>query len=281
ELDWLPGYADSTPVRVGNAAFRQRQLDVYGEVMDALAVARRTKLEPSERAWTVQQAILDYLETAWREPDNGIWEMRGPARHFTHSKVMAWVAFDRGVRAVEDFGLDGPLDKWRSLRQEIHDEVCRKGYDPELNAYVQSYGTQYADASLLMLPLVGFIPADDPRMVGTVAFIRERLEVDGFVYRYRSEEVEDNLPPGEGAFLLCTFWLADNLVLQGRVDEARAIYEKLLALRNDVGLLSEQYDPHAGRFLGNFPQAFSHVGLINTAHNLVEAQGPARDRRRG
>lgn len=277
-LDWLPGYEGSAPVRIGNAAYRQHQLDVYGEVMDALHVARGAKLSPSENAWRVQRAMLDFLESDWQRPDDGIWEVRGPQRNFTHSKVMAWVAMDRAVRTVEEFGLEGDLGKWRRLRSEIHDQVCRQGFDPELNAFVQYYGSRNADASLLMLPLVGFLPATDPRMRGTVDFIQRQLARDGFIDRYATDPEVDGLPPGEGAFLLCTFWLADNLALQGREQEARAVFEKLLALRNDVGLLSEQYDPDAGRMLGNFPQAFSHVGLINTARNLTRHGGPAEDR---
>jgi GH15 family glucan-1,4-alpha-glucosidase len=275
ELPWLPGYEGSSPVRIGNAASRQHQLDVYGEVMDAMHLARRVGLPPSENAWRVQRALLRFLEDDWRQPDAGIWEMRGPRRHFTHSKVMAWVAMDRAVKSVEDFGLPGDAGRWRRLRQQIHDEVCREGFDAGLNSFVQFYGSQDPDASLLMLPLVGFLPADDPRMLGTVEYIQRRLVHDGFVHRYVTQEEVDGLPPGEGAFLLCTFWLADNLALQGRRAEARAIFERLLALRNDVGLLSEEYDVQAGRLVGNFPQAFSHVGVVNTARNLTRTAPPA------
>jgi GH15 family glucan-1,4-alpha-glucosidase len=278
ELKWLPGYEGSSPVRIGNAAHRQHQLDVYGEVMDALHLARRSGLPPSENAWRVQRALLGFLETDWYKPDEGIWEVRGPQRQFTHSKVMAWVAMDRAVKSVEEFGLEGHASKWRQIRQMIHDEVCREGFDSALNSFVQYYGSKDPDASLLMLPLVGFLPATDPRMLGTVEHIRRRLVRDGFVDRYPSVPEVDGLPPGEGAFLLCTFWLADNLALQGRHTEAREIFERLLGLRNDVGLLSEQYDPEARRLLGNFPQAFSHVGLINTARNLTRRGGPAEDR---
>ncbi|HEX5000485.1 MAG TPA: glycoside hydrolase family 15 protein [Terriglobia bacterium] len=275
-LDWLPGYESSRPVRTGNAAAGQHQLDVYGEVLDAMHLAWRAGLEPSENAWRVQQALLEFLETAWRQPDQGIWEVRGPRRHFTHSKVMAWVALDRGVKAVEAQGLPGRLDVWRRVRDEIHNEVCGKGFNPEINSFVQCYGGQSVDASLLMLPLVGFLPAGDPRMVGTVNAIQQRLErADGLIDRYATIPEIDGLPPGEGVFLLCTFWLADNLALQGRHSEAREIFERLLSLRNDVGLLAEEYDPASGRFLGNFPQAFSHVGLINTARNLTAGGGPA------
>lgn len=278
ELDWLPGYEGASPVRIGNAAYHQHQLDVYGEVMDALHLARRLGLPPDENAWRVQRALLDFLETDWERPDEGIWEVRGPQRHFTHSKVMAWVAMDRAVKAVENFGLEGPVETWRRLRQGIHDQICREGFDPELNAFVQYYGSKELDASLLMLPLVGFLSATDPRMWGTVEAIQRRLMRDGFVDRYPTFPEVDGLPRGEGAFLICTFWLADNLALQGRYAEAREIFERLLNLRNEVGLLSEEYDPNAKRLVGNFPQAFSHVGLINTARNLTRAGGPAEDR---
>ncbi len=279
-LEWLPGYEASAPVRIGNAAFRQYQLDVYGELMDALHHARRFGLPASENAWRVQRAVMGFLERGWREPDDGIWEVRGPRRHFTHSKVMAWVAFDRAVAAVETFGLDGPVDRWRTIRDEIRAEVFARGFSRELNAFVQSYDSTIPDASLLMLPALGFVAAEDPRMVGTVDLIRRRLEVDGLVARYPSDPVVDGLPSGEGAFLLCSFWLADVLALQGKVDEAAALFERLLSLRNDVGLLAEQYDTATGRHLGNFPQAFSHVGLINTARNLGRRGGPAEERQK-
>lgn len=281
ELDWLDGYEGSKPVRVGNAASGQFQLDVYGEVADALFQAHRHGLNRLDDAWRVGQSILRFLERAWKEPDEGIWEVRGERRHFTHSKVMAWVAFDRAVKAIERLGFDdgGGLERWRRSRDEIHREVCAKGFDCGLDAFVQSYGSPHLDASLLMIPLVGFLPADDPRVLGTVAAIEQRLIADGFVRRYDSSAGVDGLPPGEGAFLPCTFWLADNLALQGRRDEARAIYDRLLAIRNDVGLLAEEYDPIARRQLGNFPQAFSHVCLVNTARNLAcEHGGPSEQR---
>ena len=278
ELDWLPGYEGAAPVRIGNAACGQYQLDVYGEVMDTLYLARRAGLEPSENAWRVQRALIRFLETNWDEADEGIWEVRGPRRHFTHSKVMAWVAVDRAVKTVENLGLEGPVQQWRRLRQEIHNQVCCEGFNTELNSFVQYYGSKEVDASLLMLPLVGFLPATDPRIRGTVAAIQQRLMRGGFVYRYPPLPEVDGLPPGEGVFLLCTFWLADNLALQGHHAEAREIFERLLDLCNDVGLLSEEYDPEARRLVGNFPQAFSHVGLINTAHNLTRAGGPCEDR---
>lgn len=281
-LDWLPGYEGSAPVRIGNAAVHQHQLDVYGELMDTMHIARRSGIAPEPDGWRLQRALMTFLETGWREPDEGIWEMRGPRRHFTHSKVLAWVAFDRAVKAVERYGQDGPVDRWRRLRAEVHEEVCRRGWDPHKKAFVQYYGATDLDASLLLLPLVGFLPASDPRVRSTVEAIERELVVDGFVLRYphhESGEV-DGLPPGEGAFLPCTFWLADNLALLGRSAEARVLFERLLALRNDVGLLSEEYDPVRGRLVGNFPQAFTHVALINTARNLTASGGPAEDRPR-
>jgi GH15 family glucan-1,4-alpha-glucosidase len=283
ELAWLPGYQGARPVRVGNAAVGQFQLDVYGEVMDTLHLGRRIGLESDEPAWDLQRALLEFLESNWREPDEGIWEIRGPRRHFTHSKVMAWVALDRAVKAVELAGLDGPVERWRTLSREIHDEVCREGYDDERDTFVQSYGDQRLDASLLLIPLVGFLPATDPRIKGTVAAIQRELLVDGLVLRYHPEgsQAVDGLPPGEGTFLACSFWLADNLAMMGRHDEAAAIFERLLALRNDVGLLAEEFDPHLGRQLGNFPQAFSHVALVNSARNLSDIPGPAWARHRG
>jgi GH15 family glucan-1,4-alpha-glucosidase len=273
-LKWLPGYQGIGPVRIGNAAHGQFQLDVYGEVMDTLHLARQGGLKPGDDGWRVQQALLGFVESAWREPDEGIWEMRGGRRQFTHSKVMAWVAFDRAARDLERFRLPGPLEKWKAVRDAIHEDVCRHGFDPELNSFVQSYGSKALDASLLMLPAVGFLPPDDPRVLGTVSAIERRLLRDGFLYRYEHDENVDGLPRGEGVFLLCTFWLADTYAMLGRWDEARAIYERLLAVRNDVGLLSEQYDPSRGRLLGNFPQAFSHVGLVNTAGTFTRRRKP-------
>jgi len=283
ELPWLAGYQGARPVRVGNAAVEQFQLDVYGEVMDTLHLGHHMGLPSDDAAWDLQRALLEFLEDHWRDPDEGIWEIRGPRRQFTHSKVMAWVALDRAVKAVELAGLEGPVDRWRALRREIHEEVCRNGYDAEHDTFVQYYGGKQVDASLLLIPLVGFLPASDPRMKATVAAIQRELMVDGLVHRYHPEGSEkvDGLPPGEGTFLACTFWLADNLAMMGRRDEACAIFERLLSLRNDVGLLAEQYDPHDGRQLGNFPQAFSHVALVNTARNLSAPPGPAWARHRG
>jgi GH15 family glucan-1,4-alpha-glucosidase len=273
ELDWLAGYESSRPVRVGNGAHDQRQLDVYGEVGDALFQARLSGLEPSEEVWRLNSTMLSFLADGWRLPDEGIWEVRGPKRHFTHSKVMAWVAFDRAVRSIERWEKDGPLERWRELRDEIHAEVCREGYDAERNTFVQSYGSDRLDASLLMIPLVGFLPPDDPRVVGTVEAIRRDLLQDGLVERYRAdiENVDvDGLPPGEGAFLPCSFWLVEVLALQGRVDEATELFERLLALRNDLGLIAEEYDVARGRLVGNFPQAFTHLALVDAAYTLAE-----------
>jgi GH15 family glucan-1,4-alpha-glucosidase len=275
ELPWLPGYEDSRPVRIGNAASGQFQLDVYGELADVLYQCRRAGMDELRGSWEVGKSIMDFLESAWKKPDEGIWEVRGPRRDFTHSKVMAWVAFDRAVKACERFGRHGPVDRWRATRDAIHREVCARGFDPKKNAFVQYYGSRDLDASLLMIPLVGFLPPDDPRVIGTVAAVERDLMRDGFVLRYPTRESIDGLPPGEGAFLACTFWLADNLALVGRTDDARQLFERLLGLRNDVGLLSEEYDPNAKRMVGNFPQAFSHVGLVNTAHNLTKEAGPA------
>jgi len=273
EIDWLPGYEGSQPVRVGNAASRQRQLDVYGEVIDALYHARRSGLPPSGDAWAVTLKLLEWLEDGWREPDEGIWEVRGPRRHFTHSKVMSWVAFDRAVRSVEEFGLEGRVDRWRTVRDEIRDEVCSKGFDPEIGAFTQSFGSKRLDASVLLMPLVGFLPADDDRAVSTVAAIERELVRDGLVERYRADEENtgvDGLPAGEGTFLPCSFWLAQVYTLQGRLNEAEALFERLLALRNDLGLLSEEYDVVGGRLVGNFPQAFTHLALVDAALTLDE-----------
>jgi GH15 family glucan-1,4-alpha-glucosidase len=277
ELEWLPGYQGAAPVRIGNAAARQFQLDVYGETLDALHQARLIGIAPDPAAWQLQRTLLDFLESQWTQPDEGLWEVRGPRRHFTHSKVMVWVAMDRAVKAVELFGLDGPVERWRRLRAEIHSEVCEKGYDPDRNTFTQSYGSKELDASCLLIPLVGFLPPTDSRVQGTVDAINRGLCYHGLVQRYATEDSGgvDGLPAGEGAFLAATFWLADNLVLLGRIDEARELFERLLGLRNDVGLLAEEYDPTTGRLVGNFPQAFSHVGLINTAHNLTGAPSHA------
>ena len=278
EISWLPGYQGSRPVRIGNAAHGQLQLDVFGEVIDALYQGRHGGLPASEAGWALVRALTGQVEAIWQEPDKGIWEVRGSRRHFTHSKVMAWVTLDRAIRGAEEFQLEGPLDRWRTVRKQMHEDICRKGFDPELGTFVQSYGGKALDASLLLMPLVGFLPADDDRIRGTVQAIERNLMVDGLVLRYRTDEALDGLPEGEGAFLACSFWFADNLVLQGRQAKARALFERLLELRNDVGLLAEEYDPRARRQLGNFPQAFSHVALANTARNLTQATKPAQTR---
>jgi len=278
EVPWLPGYEGSAPVHIGNAASGQVQLDVYGEVLEALYYARTRGLQSDEAMWDLECALVEHLQEIWDQPDDGIWEVRGGRRQFTHSKVMAWVAIDRAVRSAEEYDLPGPLEAWRELRAQIHSEVCAKGFDAELGSFVQSYGAKTLDASLLMIALVGFLPPEDARVRGTVAAIERELLRDGFVIRYNTALPGDGLPAGEGAFLACSFWLADNYVLQGRLEDARALFERLVGLCNDVGLLAEEYDPKARRQLGNFPQAFSHIALINTAYNLSRAQGPAAQR---
>ena len=278
ELPWLPGYEGSRPVRVGNAAHSQLQLDVYGEVLDAMHQCRCQGLE-SEQSWRLEQALLDFLEGNWHLPDRGIWEVRGPARHLTHSKVMVWVAFDRAIRAVERFGHDGPVARWRAIAEEIRLEVLTRGFSSKKNSFTQSYDSEELDASLLLIPLVGFLPASDPRVRGTVEAIERELVKDGFVERYRTRTELDGLPSGEGAFLACSFWLVNNLVLLGRKAEAEQLFERLLAIRNDVGLLAEEYDAGSRRQLGNFPQAFSHLTLVDAAQALSEeGDGPAKHR---
>ena len=270
EVDWLPGYQGAKPVRIGNNAAGQLQLDVYGEVMNALHLARVGGLQADETTWNVQCEMLEHLETIWQEPDEGIWETRGGRQHFTFSKVMAWVAFDRAIKSAESFSLPGPIDHWREIREQIHAQVCERSWNPQLNAFTQVYGGDELDASVLLLPQVGFLPPSDPRVTGTLAATEKYLLRDGFVMRYRTTEVDDGLPPGEGTFLACSFWMVDNLALQGRVAEAEEMYERLLALVNDVGLLAEEYDPAAKRLVGNFPQAFSHVALVHTGLNLMK-----------
>jgi GH15 family glucan-1,4-alpha-glucosidase len=282
EVPWLPGYQRSKPVRVGNAASEQFQLDVYGEVIDALYESRRGAIVDRDlHALDLILALLDFLEDAWKQPDEGIWEVRGPRQHFTHSKVMAWVAFDRAVRGLHEFGTQDDIDaatRFAAIRDEIHAEVCAKAYDTDRKTFVQAYGSSNLDAALLMMPLVGFLPATDERMQGTVAAIQRELTSDGFVRRYSTDVAVDGLPPGEGVFLPCTFWMADNLALMGRVDEGRALFERLIGLANDVGLLAEEYDPESRRHLGNFPQAFTHVALVNSGFNLSRLAGPAHQR---
>jgi GH15 family glucan-1,4-alpha-glucosidase len=285
ELPWLAGYENSAPVRVGNAAAEQLQLDVWGEVLDGLHLARDAGLPTDYTAWDVQRALLDFLEGNWIRPDCSLWEIRGPARHFVHSKVMAWAGVDRAVRTVENHHLPGPLSRWRALRDEIHDDVCTHGYNAEIGSFTQSYGSDHLDAALLLLPRVGFLPYDDPRIVGTVEAVRADLGCDGLLLRYHPQKSDDGLPGGEGVFLACSFWLVDALCGIGRTDDATALYERLLLLRNDVGMLSEEYDPDSHRHLGNTPQAFSLVGLINSARQLsghhTTTSAHHRDRRRG
>jgi GH15 family glucan-1,4-alpha-glucosidase len=269
----LRGYENSSPVRIGNAAAAQLQLDVYGEVLDALYVSRKVGLPAQAESWPLERALLTYLEKIWEQPDNGIWEVRGGRKHFVHSKVMAWAAFDRGIRSAQEFGLEGPVTRWLALREHIHEQVCEKGFDRSLNSFIQAYDSKTLDASLLLIPMVGFLPPSDPRIRGTLAAIEKNLIRDGLVRRYHTAEGTDGLPPGEGVFIACSFWLADNYILQGRIAEARCLFERLLDLCNDVGLLAEEYDPVDRRHLGNFPQAFSHLALVNTAHNLTNECG--------
>jgi GH15 family glucan-1,4-alpha-glucosidase len=278
EIPWLPGYGGARPVRVGNAASEQRQLDVYGEVLDSAYQCLHLGLEPEADGADLTRQLLEFLETQWTEPDDGIWEVRGPRRSFTHSKVMAWLAFERGVRLVEEIGLKGPVERWRSVRDRIHEDVCSHGFDASQGSFVEYYGSTRLDASLLMIPLVGFLPATDARVLGTARAVEARLMDGGLVRRYETDPDVDGLPRGEGAFLPCSFWLADNWALMGRRDDARRLFERLLGLRNDVGLLSEEVDVATGSLAGNFPQAFSHVSLVNTAHNLSGAGGPAERR---
>ena len=281
EAAWLPGYEKSSPVRIGNAAHSQLQLDVYGELMDALHHARQRGITASEVGWALQLGVLEHLEEVWPKMDKGIWEVRGHARNFTFSKIMAWVAFDRAIKSAEAFNLDGPLDRWRQLCRKIHDDVCHHGFDPELGSFVRSYGSKDLDASLLLLPTVGFLPPTDPRVRGTVEAIERKLLLTGLVMRYDTAETADGLMSDEGVFLACSFWLVDAYVLLGRMADARRLFDHLLTLCNDVGLLSEEYDPRTGRLLGNFPQALSHIALINSAFNLNEAAKPAIQRSDG
>jgi GH15 family glucan-1,4-alpha-glucosidase len=278
EIDWLPGYAGSRPVRIGNGAVGQLQLDVFGELMDVLHAGREAKLSRLDDARSLQRSLLAYLGTVWEKPDQGIWETRGPPRAFTHSRLMCWVAFDRAVKSCEHFGLDGPVDEWRACRDEIHADICANGFDAKRNTFVQAYGGESLDAALLLVAQVGFLPASDPRVRGTVAAIERELLHDGFVLRYSPEAVDDGVGGEEGAFLACSFWLADAYVMCGRLDDARELFGRLLSLRNDLGLLAEEYDPIRKRLVGNFPQGFSHIGLNNTAYNQNQAHGPAKQR---
>ena len=274
ELGWLPGYEGSAPVRVGNAASGQLQLDVYGELVDAIYRARRLGMAPVPEALDSARALVRWLEDHWREPDDGIWEVRGPRRQFVHSKVMAWVAADRVVKMLQEAGYKGAMDELLRMRDDIHEEVCRKGYDAERNTFTQYYGSTQLDAALLLIPQVGFLPATDPRVVGTVEAIQRELVHDGFVMRYiPDKDAADGLPPGEGAFLACSFWLVNDLAMLGRLEEAQALFDRLLSLRNDLGLFSEEYDQEHRRLIGNFPQAFTHLTLIASAVALTEAAG--------
>jgi GH15 family glucan-1,4-alpha-glucosidase len=278
-IPWLAGYENSAPVRIGNAAYQQVQIDVLGEVIDAMAQARKGGMDITERGRAIRPVVLEYLATAWREPDYGLWEVRGGTQHFVHSKVMAWVAFDRAANQFSGEGSSESAQRWRKVADEIHAEICERGFDRELNAFVQAYGSKRLDASLLLIPLVGFLPVTDPRVEGTLRAIEDTLLIDHeFVLRYETENPSDGLASGEGAFLACSFWLVDNYVLQGRYAQARRLFDRLLSRCNDVGLLAEEFDPLTGRMLGNFPQAYSHVGLINSALSLSRESGPAEER---
>jgi GH15 family glucan-1,4-alpha-glucosidase len=279
ELSWLSGYEGSRPVRIGNKASEQLQLDVYGELMETLHLCGEAGLTNTDADWALQRALVCHLEAAWSQPDSGIWEVRGPRRHFVHSKMMCWLAFDRAVKSIEKWGVSGPLERWRAVRDAVHADICKNGFDASLNSFVQYYGSTEVDASLLVMAMIGFLPLDDPRIIGTVEAVERLLMNDGFVQRYVPKPHVDGLPEGEGVFLACSFWLADALVLLGRTDDARALFERLIGLTNDLGLLSEEYDPKGKRMLGNFPQALSHVALVNTALNLTRAEGPAVQRR--
>lgn len=275
EALWLPGYEGAQPVRIGNAAHAQLQLDVYGELIDAFHQSRVAKLQLDERSWSLECTVLEHLAEEWDRPDNGIWERRGEGRHYVFSKVMTWVAFDRGIKSVAQFGLKAPLDKWLVLRETIHRDVCAKGFDIELNSFVESYGSKLLDASVLLLPAVGFLPPNDPRILGTLAATEQYLIRDGFVMRHDPREVSDEKQPIEGAFLACTLWLADAYVLAGEVGKAQTLFDRVIAIANDLGLLAEEFDAIAGRQTGNFPQALTHIALINTAHNLSDAKRAA------
>jgi GH15 family glucan-1,4-alpha-glucosidase len=278
EAGWLPGYEGALPVRIGNAAHAQLQLDVYGELIDAFHQARVAKLKLDDGSWDLECAVLDHLAEVWNEPDNGIWERRGPGKHYVSSKVMTWVGFDRAIKSAEQFGFKAPLDRWRELRDTIHREVCEKGFDRTQNTFVESYGSHLLDASILLLPSVGFLPGSDPRVRGTLEAIEKYMMRDGFVLRHDPREVSDEIQPIEGAFLACSLWLADAYVLAGEIAKAQAIFDRVVGIANDLGLLAEEYDSGVGRQTGNFPQALTHIALINTAHNLSDAKKPAMQR---
>jgi GH15 family glucan-1,4-alpha-glucosidase len=280
EIPWLTGYQGASPVRVGNAASTQFQLDVYGEICDAMHQSRIAGLKAAPAGWRLESALVRFIEEAWEQPDEGIWEVRGPRKHFTHSKVMTWVALDRAIKSAQQFGLEAPVDRWCKLRTEIHERVCREGFNPKLGSFVQSFGSDLLDASLLIIPMVGFLNPADPRVRGTIEAIEKHLLHDGFVMRYDTGKTDDGLPPGEGAFLPCAFWLADNYALTGQFDKAHSLFDRLVGLCNDVGLLSEEYDPSANRLVGNFPQAFTHLALVETALSLHEpGSSPLHQRR--
>ena len=274
EADWLPGYEGAQPVRVGNAAHAQLQLDVYGELIDAFHQSRVAELQLDEGSWALECAVLDHLEEVWDHPDHGIWERRGDGKHYVSSKVMTWVGFDRGIKSAETFGFNAPLDRWRRLRETIHRDVCENGFDPRLNTFVESYGSQLLDASILLLPAVGFLPASDPRVRGTIEAIEKYMMRDGFVLRHDPREISDEKQPIEGAFLACSLWLADAHVLAGDIAKAEALFDRVVAVANDLGLLAEEFDSGVGRQTGNFPQALTHIALINTAHNISAARKP-------
>jgi GH15 family glucan-1,4-alpha-glucosidase len=278
EADWLPGYEGAKPVRIGNAAHAQLQLDVYGELIDAFHQARVAKLKLDDGSWDLECAVLDHLAEVWDHPDNGIWEMRGAGKHYVSSKVMTWVGFDRAIKSAEQFGFKAPLDRWRALRDTIHREVCEKGFDLTQNTFVESYGSHLLDASILLLPAVGFLPGSDPRVRGTIEAMEKYMMRDGFVLRHDPRAGSDETQPMEGAFLACSLWLADAYVLTGEIAKAQAIFDRVVAIANDLGLLAEEYDSGAGRQTGNFPQALTHIALINTAHNLSDAKKPAMQR---
>jgi GH15 family glucan-1,4-alpha-glucosidase len=278
EADWLPGYEGAQPVRIGNAAHAQLQLDVYGELIDAFHQSRVAELKLDGGSWDLECEVLEHLAEVWDHPDNGIWERRGEGKHYVSSKVMTWVGFDRGIKSAEKFGLKAPIDKWRGLRDAIHRDVCEKGFDPVQNTFVMSYGSQWLDASILMMPAVGFLPGNDPRVRGTLAAIETYMIRDGFVLRHDPREITDEIQPIEGAFLACSLWLADAYVLSGEIEKAQATFDRVVAIANDLGLLAEEYDSGARRQTGNFPQALTHIALINTAHNLSDAKKPAMQR---
>ena len=276
EADWLPGYEGARPVRIGNAAHAQLQLDVYGELLDVFHQSRMARLQLEDGSWAMECEFLKHLAKVWDQPDSGIWEIRGPGKHYVSSKIMSWVAFDRAIKSAEHFRFEAPLAEWKALRAAIHRDVCENGFDREQNAFVESYGAEVLDASILLLPSVGFLPCSDPRVKGTIAAIERHLMRGGFVLRHDPRRITDEKEPIEGAFLACSLWLADAYLLAGRIGDAHTMFERVVSVANDLGLLAEEYDPDAGRQTGNFPQALTHIALINTAHNLVSARQPTQ-----